>query len=169
MSFEFKCKTCGEIHRGMPSFGADKPLGYIEVPEEERDARCDCSSDECVIDEKWFFVRGCIEIPVHGEEDPFVWGVWVSLSKDSFDQWAESFNDKKRSQVGPFFGWLNAWISPYPDTVNLKTMVHLRDEGIRPYIELEKTDHPLSIEQHTGITVERVKELYSLIVHSDKV
>jgi hypothetical protein len=28
MEFEFKCPTCGEIHRGMPSFGYDKPLSY---------------------------------------------------------------------------------------------------------------------------------------------
>lgn len=165
MGFEFKCTTCGEIHRGIPTFGADKPLSYFEVPEEERAKRCDCGSDECVIDEKWFFVRGCIEIPVHGEEDPFIWGVWVSLSEENFKKWIECFEKEKRSHVGPFFGWLNAWLKPYPSTVNLKTKVHLRDKGTRPYIELEPTDHPLSVEQQEGISKERVAEIYSIMMH----
>jgi hypothetical protein len=51
--------------------------------------------------------------------------------------------------------------------VGLKTMVHLRDNGIRPYIELEPTVHPLAIEQRAGITVERVAEIYSLMMHQE--
>jgi hypothetical protein len=26
MSFKFKCETCGQVHEGIPSFRADKPL-----------------------------------------------------------------------------------------------------------------------------------------------
>lgn len=68
----------------------------------------------------------------------------------------------------PFFGWLNTALSPYPDTASLKTQVHLRDGFIRPFIELEPTDHPLAVEQREGITVERVAELYALVVHGNK-
>lgn len=149
----------------MPSFGSERPLSYYEVPESERETRCDCGTDACVIDGKWFFVRGCIEIPVKDEEEPFVWGVWVSLSKENFEKWLKFFQEKSRSHIGPFFGWLNAWLKPYPNTMNLKTKVHLRDDGIRPYIELEPTNHPLAIEQREGITKERVAELYSAMVH----
>ncbi|HVZ38062.1 MAG TPA: DUF2199 domain-containing protein [Candidatus Kapabacteria bacterium] len=74
---------------------------------------------------------------------------------------------EKRSHIGPFFGWLDAWLKPCPDTTNLKTMVHLRDDGIRPYILLEPTDHPLAVEQREGITVERVAELYAMLMHGD--
>src|SRR5262249_54870309 len=155
---EFTCVSCGQLHRGMPTFGADAPLSYYEIPEAEREQRCSLGSDDCVIDEKSFFVRGCIDIPVHGEQDPFSWGVWVSLSEESFKKWAATFHDAKRSHVGPFFGWLNAWLKPYPDTANLKTRVHLRDNGIRPYIELEPTDHPLAIEQRNGITKARLAD-----------
>ena len=78
---------------------------------------------------------------------------------------AQCLQKKKRSQTCPFFGWLNSWLKPYPDMVNLKTMAHLKDHGIRPYIELEPTDHPLAIEQREGISVERVAEIYSTMVH----
>ena len=77
MGFQFKCSSCGEIHKGMPSFGAQAPLSYYAVPEGQRDDRCSLGSDDCVIDGQHFFVRGCIEIPVHGEGEPFSWGVWV--------------------------------------------------------------------------------------------
>ena len=39
------------------------------------------------IDEKFFFIRGCLEIPVEDEDERFSWGVWVSLSESSFKQW----------------------------------------------------------------------------------
>ena len=168
MTFELTCSTCGEVHRGMPSFGTDAPQSYYAVPEEERESRCELGTDDCVIDGDSYFVRACVEIPVDGESEPFSWGVWVSLSEASFKQWIALFHEDKRSHIGPFFGWLNSWIKPYPDTMNIKTRVHLRDGGIRPLVELEPTEHPLAIEQREGISVQRVAEIYSQMVHESE-
>lgn len=164
MSFEFKCASCGEIHRGMPSLDTASPASYQDIPEAERAKRCSIGTDDCIIDDKWFFVRGCLAIPVHGENDAFVWGIWVSLSESNFEKWRACFHQEKRSHIGPLFGWLNARL-PYPDTFNLKAKVHLRDNLLRPLIELEPTDHPLAVEQRDGITVTRVAELYAQAVH----
>ena len=165
----FKCNSCGEVHEGIPTFGWNYPVQYMSVPKEERAKRISLGSDDCVIDDKYFFVRGCLEIPVIGEQEPFVWSVWVSLSEPSFNQFAQFFGVEHRSHIGPFFGWLSSDIWLYPtQTLNLKTQVHLRDNKIRPYIELEKTDHPLSIEQHAGITVECVAEIYEKMTHPDR-
>lgn len=38
----------------MPSFGAHAPLSYYEVPEAEREERCDLGSDDCVVDNEFF-------------------------------------------------------------------------------------------------------------------
>jgi len=165
MTFEFLCTASGQTHQGMPALDAAAPLSYYAVPADERDARCRLDADACVIDGAYYFVRGCLEIPVHGEREPFSWGVWVSLSEQSFTQWGACFESERRSHVGPFFGWLNAALAPYPDTVNLKTRVHLRDGFIRPFIELEPTDHPLAVEQRKGISAGRVATLYALVVH----
>lgn len=167
MSFEFHCTSCGQSHQGMPALDASAPLSYYTVPEAEREARCQLDSDACIIDGTYYFVLGCLDIPVHGEPEPFSWGVWVSLSEQSFRQWVACHASKKRSHIGPFFGWLNAALEPYPDTVNLKTRVHLRDGFIRPFIELEPTDHPLAAEQREGISVQRVAELFARVVHGD--
>jgi hypothetical protein len=149
----------------MPGFGAPAPLNYYAIPEAERARRCDLGSDECVIDRAFFFVRGCLEIPVHDADEPLIWGVWVSLSEQSFIAWLKVFEEEHRSHVGPFFGWLNAWLKPYPETTNLKTRVHLRDHGLRPRIELEATDHPLALEQRSEISVDRVAEIYAIMTH----
>lgn len=163
--FSFRCRNCSKLHEGIPAFVWDYPLQYLQVPEGERPHRCSLTSDTCVIDDDAFFVRGCLEIPVIGEEQTFSWGVWTSLSEKNFRHFLELFAEPKRSQHGPFFGWLCSHIWLYPDTVNLKTMVHLRDGGIRPFIELEPTDHPLAVEQRSGITLDRVVDIYEKMIH----
>jgi hypothetical protein len=144
----------------MPTFAADGPLYYYSIPLDERDARCTLTTDTCVIDDKYFFVRGCLELPVLGADEAFVWGVWVSLSKTNFDRFNACFDDPKRSHIRPFFGWLSAELALYPSTENLKTRIHLRDNGVRPFVELEPTNHPLAVEQRNGISVDRVAEIY---------
>jgi len=62
----------------------------------------------------------------------------------------ELWDAPARSEEPPMFGWLSTNLPPYPQTVNLKTSVHLRNDGLRPFIELEPTDHPLAIEQRDG-------------------
>ncbi|EGY02783.1 hypothetical protein AZA_87614 [Nitrospirillum viridazoti Y2] len=163
--FRFKCTTCDEWHEGMPTFSAAAPLYYYSVPAAERPARCVLTSDTCVVDQTHLFVRGNIEIHVHGTAEPFVWGVWVSLSRPNFDEFSAHLDNERRAHLGPYFGWLSAALSPYPNTENLKTRLHLRDNGMRPYIELEPTDHPLAVEQRQGIDMARVAAIYAQIMH----
>jgi len=166
--FRFKCTCCNVWHEGMPSFAANAPLYFYGIPEDEREHRCVLQSDTCVIDDTLFFVRGCIEIPVDRASEPFVWGVWVSLSAQSFEDFVACFDTPQRAHIGPFFGWLSAELPLYPSTENLKTRVHLRDDGARPYIELEPTDHPLAIEQRNGITADRVAQIYAYYEHGQQ-
>ncbi len=89
------------------------------------------------------------------------------MKKENFFIWQDNYEVKKRSGIGPFFGWLSTSLPMYPPTLNMKTMVHIRDDGIRPYIELEKTDHPLALEQAEGISMERVQEIVHEIEHGN--
>jgi hypothetical protein len=152
----------------MPAYAAKAPLYYDAVPAEERGTRCELTSDTCIVDQEFFFVRGCLDIHVHHVAEPFSWGVWCSLSKPNFDQYLLCFDEPKRSHIGPFFGWLSAELPLYPSTENLKTMVHLRDDNLRPYIELEPTDHPLAVEQRDGISVDRVAEIIAHLTHRQR-
>src|SRR3546814_4726479 len=78
MTFRFRCNSCGETHEGIPTFGADMPSIAQWISAADRPSRVDLGTDDCVVDGERFLVRGCLEIPVQGEADPFVWGVWRS-------------------------------------------------------------------------------------------
>jgi hypothetical protein len=161
----YTCSCCGEYH-------AELPLGYSTVapdvwdPSFEGDDASMLSSDQCVIKAQHFFVRGLIEIPVLGSPDVFSWGVWVSLSRANFSRALDLWNTPGRESERPYFGWLCTSLGPYsPSTLYLKTHVHTRATGQRPLVELEPTDHPLAVEQRTGITRERVREIAETLLH----
>lgn len=163
----FICHNCGQHHAELPmSFWADAPDLYYSVAPEERDSRCQITSDLCIIDGEHYFIRGCLEIPVVDGESPFVWGVWCSLSKESFKRIIESWEVEGRENDSPCFGWLWTTLPLHPETLHLKTYVHTRSRGVRPMVELEPTDHPLAVEQRQGITMARVQEIASALLHS---
>ncbi len=164
--FEFKCSCCGEIHRGIPTYGTKLPLAAFFIPKEEREHRVDAGDSDCVIDEEYFFLRGCIEIPVNGFKDHFIWGAWINVRKEDFLEYITCPDNKNRSELGPYYGYLSAHFLPYEeDCDELRVIMHPREEGTRPLLELEKSEHPLSIEQHNGIAAERVAQIYEIMEH----
>lgn len=165
----FKCSTCGKLHDASDiSFGADAPIQWFMVSKKER-KNSELTGETCILQTKGeihFFVRACLEIPIKRTKRSFTWGVWVSLSEKSFLEMAKSWNNEKRTKLGPYFGWLCTKIPEYPDTVFLKTMVHQRMVGERPLVILEETTHPLSVDQHKGISSRRMKEIIAKVLHS---
>src|SRR5689334_1759458 len=90
--FSFKCTCCGKVHEGAPSFGIDAPLPYKELSDEAR-ASAHLGSDLCWYNEDGQthrFIRVCLEIPILDFTEPFTWGVWVSLSEESFNRYIET-------------------------------------------------------------------------------
>jgi hypothetical protein len=115
---------------------------------------------------QFFFIRGVIEIPVTGRDEPFGWTVWVSVSGDNFARAVDAWYRPGRESEPPYFGWLSNEISVYPDpTINLKAYLRTRPVGQRPWIELEPTGHPLAVEQRNGIDEARVREIAARAMH----
>ena len=153
----YQCAVCGETHEGLPDIGADKPDPWWGVPEEERERRVELTTDTCVIDDEHFFIRGVIHIPVHGREEDFGFGVWVSQKRENFYAYLGNFDS---AEIGPFFGWLCTNLACYEQsTLSLKTMAHFQGGEQRPSIELEPTGHPLAVEQREGISLDRAWEI----------
>ena len=149
------------------SYGPNAPALWYTMPEEERDKRAELTSDLCFIDDKYFFILGRLEIPVLDAKEVFAWLVWVSLSEKSFARTMVLWEIAGRESEPPFFGWLSTSLPCYPDTLHLKTNVHTRPVGERPFVELEPTDHPLAIEQREGITMKRVQEIAEEVLHGE--
>ncbi|HSQ57809.1 MAG TPA: DUF2199 domain-containing protein [Gemmata sp.] len=166
MARGYQCRVCGKHHDTLPlHYGAQAPAVYYTIPEAERETRVLLSSDQCVVDAEHFFIVGNLEIPVLGQDERFSWDVWVSLSKENFKRACQLWHTHGRESEPPYFGWLSTALPGYPETLSLKTNVHTREVGRRPFVELEPTDHPLAVEQREGITWERVQEIAEMVLH----
>lgn len=163
---EWHCQRCGEIHGELPMHYRDPaPALWFLIPEADREQRCLLSSDQCVVDGEHCFIVGNLELPVIGMDELFSWDVWVSLSRRNFERAVDLWEQPGREAEPPYFGWLSTSLPCYPDTLHLKTHVHTREIGRKPWVELEQTDHPLAVEQRQGITLNRVQEIAEFILH----
>jgi hypothetical protein len=159
--FSFKCSSCAEVHEGAPSFSFTAPLQYTGLTDAEK-ADVHLGTDLCYIGEERF-IRVCLEVPIIGIDQPFMWGVWVSLSQSNFERYRETYDLPIEKEE--YFGWFCNRLPFYPNTLSLKTLVHPRSGGIRPRLELEETDHPLSIDFYNGITMARAQEIAEHAMH----
>jgi len=71
-SFEFMCRGCGQIHRGLAGWHFEAPLQALAIPQTDLEARVALTEDDCVIDEREFYLKGLLELPIHGVADRFV-------------------------------------------------------------------------------------------------
>ncbi len=166
MSAGFQCATCGQWHEDVPlCFGPSAPALWFSIPEPERESRCHLSSDQCIVDEKAFFVLGRLEIPIVNSEESFTWLVWVSLSESNFDRASELWNKPGREAEPAYFGWLSSSLPYEPSTLNLKVNLHTRPVGERPYVELQESEHPLSVAQREGMHMYEVQALVERLLH----
>ncbi len=163
----FTCSRCGATHDLPMSVAFEAPVSWYGIPASERPQRAVLDEELCVIDRQHFCIKGRICIPVHHSPDMFEWVVWVSLSEANFRRAIAVWEQPEREAELPYFGWLSSVIPSYPSTLNLKTNVHTRPPGERPTIELEPTDHPLAVEQRTGISLARVHEIVEAVLHDD--
>lgn len=177
-TFEFRCASCGRIHRGSPSFGYDKPAYNFDVPEAERDARVKVTKDICEIwppageeGDTYYFIRGLLEVPITGVDEPFLWGVWVTQSEESFRRYFETFGQNQSGDGS--FGWLAVVMPGYKRTKPGEALEHLKCDvewqggDQRPLIQVQECDHPLYRDQRDGISWERAIELAMLMMHPD--
>jgi hypothetical protein len=161
------CGTCKEFHSGLPiSYAADTPDGYAWLKESEREKRAVLGSDQCIIDDDQYFLRGLIELPIIGFNDVFLWGAWVRVWKEDFEEISKHWEIPGReNMIGPYKGRLNNRLSEYPDTLNLKCTIRIQPIGSRPLFYLVEPDDSLAKEQREGISLERIQDIASRLMH----
>ena len=165
----FNCTTCGQYHNELPmTLGSPAPALWYSITESERAERAELSSDQCIIDGQQFFILGQISIPIHNSIYPFTWLVWVSLSEENFNRASELWNVEGRESESAYFGWLQTALPYQPSTLSLKAQVKTQAIGERPLIEIEPSDHPLSLEHRHGITLQRVQQIAEAALHGSR-
>ena len=167
---KFHCNDCGQEHDSSAiSLQALSPEAWESASDEER-SRSELTRDFCVIRDSEgsrYFVCCRLELPVHNSETPFVYGVWGSVSETSYREMSSVTSEPGGDETGPWFSWFSVSLPGYPETLNLKAKIIYRDPEQRPIMTLEPTDHPLAVEQRSGITRERLREIVTLNLHPD--
>jgi hypothetical protein len=162
----FVCSSCGQEHPGVPlSFAAGYPDPYANLSPDDRDARAVVSSDQCIIDQQEFYIRGCLEIPILGTDEVFLWGLWARIKEEVFDEIDDHWESNGRENaIGPYKGRLANAVSIYSDTLNQRLEIQIRPVGSRPLFILEEADNPLSVEQRQGLTRQKAAEYGCLLL-----
>lgn len=166
----FDCSVCGLHHAVLPlSYSIKVPLAALAVPRDEWEQRVVLSPDLCVIDERFHYVRGRFAVPVHGLDEPFIWGVWAWLRPRDFYRTNQMWSDPARVDEPPYAALLNSELTLYGDMVNLPVQVHIMAVGKRPHFFPADASHPLAVEQRDGISMERVIAIAEHFSHEQSV
>ena len=164
--FGFYCASCGLYHKDLPmAYASDGPEQYFQIPENEREKRSDITQDTYVLDEKHFFIKGQVKIPVSDNEDDFAWNVWVKVSEEDFIREQEQWFEENRFLSEPYNGTIDTQLICYPSTLGLKVKLRTQKVGIIPTVELEESDHPLFLEQESGINMDRVSDFAKKLIY----
>ena len=171
--WEWTCACCGERKRGVPDFGYDAPIHHQWALDGDPEFRVIAKdTDLCemkIAGRDCYFVRCVLRLPIEGAPQGLGFGLWASLSADSFARYRDSYGDAGQSRIGPMFGYLANRLPAYPDTLNLKADVLPQDGNQRPLLRLwdEAADHPLYRDQTRGVDEARLTALLSEIMPCD--
>jgi hypothetical protein len=162
------CSRCGAEHVGIPLDWAYEHPTYWDGGRNEDDW---LSDDLCAwtddAGQRTYFIRGVLYLPIAETGETLGYGVWSSLSRESFERVGKLWDDPARVEEPPYFGWLSNSVPGYPETLNLPLDVVVEDVDKRPALVLHDGDHPLIREQREGISMVRAREIAELNMHRD--
>jgi len=156
---QFKCSQCGELHNTWPALSYGAPWNYSQLSEQDKNEIASINSDLCEIhweDQTDRFIRTTLVIPVNNFELDLEYGLWVSLSENSFNDYSGNF-ERIDHQTG-YFGWICNRLLGYDDTLHVPTDVNTQSGKQRPILELHRDhNHPLVSDFIHGITKEEAE------------
>ena len=157
---EFRCSTCGEAHDELPALGFLSPFYYDTLNEKDKKEIADLSSDFCVIthkDQIDRFIRTTLTIPINEVCEDLDYGIWVSLSEKSFNEYKTEFKDNAEGKT--YFGMISNEIPDYKEsTLGLHVNVSTRSGGIRPELSIHKIEHDLISDLENGISIKEAEK-----------
>jgi hypothetical protein len=153
---KYTCTNCGKTHTELPALGFSSPHYYEILSETDKQEMAELKDDFCVIyhdDQTDYFIKGVLTIPVIDSCETLEYGIWVSLSEKSFEEYEQNYDIETNEPA--YFGRICNEIEGYEEsTLLLHANVQVRNGGIRPEIIPHKADHNLVKEWENGISVE---------------
>ncbi|HYJ78298.1 MAG TPA: DUF2199 domain-containing protein, partial [Longimicrobiaceae bacterium] len=130
---KIRCVTCHELHDlSDMHIGYGRPDAWFAVRPDEREARWEIDADLAALDGEWFFIRGILPIPVHGEVDSYAWGVWAAVNEADFRRYEERYTDPEGHLEPPCPGRIAIQLPGYPQTLGVPVTIRLGRDTERP-------------------------------------
>lgn len=160
------CSSCGKEHEEWPALTFIAPDNYDALSDEDKNKIAKLSSDFCEIkhlDQIDRFIRCTLFQKVNNHCQDLDYGVWVSLSEKSFEDYKANFDNKNYETQ--YFGWLCNNIPGYSFEESIPTTVVTRIDGARPAIFPHKNfEHDFVKDFYNGITkIEAEKRIANMI------
>ncbi len=153
-SIKYICECCGKIHEELPSLSYSSPDHYNNLTEEEKQTIAKLTSDFCIIkytDQTDKFIRCTLTQKLIDHCENLEYGLWVSLSDKSFEDYSENFNNENHETK--YFGWLSNYLLGYENTTNIPTTVYVKKGNLRPeIIPNDDFEHQFVNDYFNGIT-----------------
>ena len=171
---KYICSVCGQEHEEWPALAYSSPTNYNGLTEDEKQNIAELKSDFCIIrypDQTDRFIRCTLTQKVIDYCEDLQYGLWVSLSEKSFQDYSDNFNNE--NHVTRYFGWLSNQLPGYDNMTEIPTTVFTREGNQRPDIVPHKDfDHQFVTDYYRGITKQeaqrRIREMLGIIGQLDK-
>jgi len=170
----FKCSECGEIHSDL-SFSFARPALISAWSDEEIEKRVHFNdttkTDLIVVDEKFFFIRCVLEIPIRKTDDCMTFGVWQSQSEDNFFKYQDAYQSDERAG-NETSSWHTPRVPEYRTEdkngylTNLPSTLKWQAPPQRPLVFINECDHHLYRDQKNGISRKKALKIAADCYHS---
>ena len=139
------------------------PDALLKVLPEERSARVRLNSDLAVLDDRRFFIRTVMDVPIAGSAEAFSWGVWVELSEGDFSTYVKTSENNAAGISCQ--GQLANSLPPYPGCLGLPVSVKPRAANLRPQIFPADSGSRLATHFSEGMPEDEAMQGLAFMVH----
>lgn len=158
-----RCPCCGKL---VPPH--DMELAYrlpdaiACMSQEAVDEHCKYNNDYVVCEDKYFYIRCVIILPIHDSGRDYAIGAWAQVSQNSFNRIWDLWDEEDQSSEQPIRGLLANNVHLNKNCEDSEVEVHLTGASTRPVILIKDPECSLFQEQQYGITIHRASEYSDL-------
>lgn len=165
-TYRWQCACCGREMTGLPlDLGYRSPAGWDELDEAIKlrslltDDFCLIRHDNGATDR---YIRCILPLPVSALGSEFRFGVWMSVSEESWKVYQLGFETDEYSREG-CFGYLANELQGFEGSYLLHANVWFQKGHQRPRVVLHDADHPLVYAQQTGLEIAQIESWASMM------
>ena len=156
----YHCSACGDWHDERPTcFRFPVPDRVAALDADQREARVELGSEQCILDGERFFLLANLDLQVQGTGEVLRWSVWTLLSEVDFERTAELWTTEGREAEPPYQGRLANSIPGLEHTLDLAVSIRTNPVGERPRIDVLSSTHRLAAWQREGIPTSEADSL----------